>query len=119
MDKSKEIRFVLQITVKNMETFRGAVERAVEISNAEPGTLIYDWYIDEDESTARLYEAYESIEAVTAHAGGAVFTEIGPIFMESCSFDHMDAFGDVGRLADGPGFWPSKFWGRPYAGLNR
>jgi quinol monooxygenase YgiN len=117
MQPSPAIRFVVQIQVHDAERFRACVARAVEVSRTEPGTLHYDWFLDEAGGTARLVEAYDSVAAVLAHAQGPVFTEIGPEMLETCTFVSMDAFGDTGRLAEGPQFWPSTYWGTPFAQL--
>lgn len=118
MRDDEGVRFVIDITVNDVAAFKAAVARCVEISRTEPGTLIYDWYLDEATGKARLYEAYESLDAVMVHARGPVFTEVGPELLGSCEFVHMDAFGDVGALAEGPSFWPTTYWGTPFEGLT-
>lgn len=119
MRQSNEIRFVLSITVHDVEGFVAAVEECVAISKNEPGTLLYEWYLDAEKGTARLYEAYADVDAVIAHAAGPVFTDVGPRLLRTCTFDHMDAFGDLGRLAAGDPFWPTTIWGSPIASLGR
>lgn len=119
MAEDHGVRFVISITVHDVPGFTEAVKRCAEISAGEPGTLIYDWYLDAEAGTARLYEAYDSVASVLAHASGPVFTEVGPELIATCTFDHMDAFGDVGKLKDGPTFWPTTFWGEPFAALGR
>jgi quinol monooxygenase YgiN len=118
MSADPTIRFVLEISVSDIERFKELVTTCVEISNAEPGTLMYHWYVDEASSTARLVEAYASVDAVLTHARGAVFTEVGPELLKVCTFVKMDAFGDVGKLKDGPSFWPTTYWGEPFAALQ-
>jgi quinol monooxygenase YgiN len=109
-----EVRFVVQIE----ERFKAAAQRCAELSRAEPGTLLYDWFLDEASGQARLVEAYATVADVIAHARGPVFTDAGPEMMASCRFVHMDAFGDTDQLAGGPQFWPSTYWGRRFAGLT-
>ncbi len=118
MASDSTIRFVLEISVSDIERFKALVATCVEISNNEPGTLMYHWYVDEETSTARLVEAYASVDAVLAHAKGPVFTEVGPELLKVCTFLHMDAFGDVGKLRNGPDFWPTTYWGTPFAALE-
>ena len=60
---------------------------------------------------------YDSVDAVLAHARGPVFTEVGPEMLETCTFVSMEAFGDTGRLSDGPQLWPTTYWGRPFGQL--
>jgi quinol monooxygenase YgiN len=77
------VRFVLDIEVSDVERFKALVQRCVDISRDEPGTLVYDWYLDEATGKGRLYEAYASTEAVRAHGAGAVFTEVGPELIQT------------------------------------
>jgi quinol monooxygenase YgiN len=112
---SEGVRFVIEIEVRDIERFKAIVAQCVAVSRTEPGTLVYDWYLDEETGRARLYEAYASLEAVRVHSSGPVFTEVGPPLMEVCTFVHMDAFGDVGDMATQPTFWPTTFWGPAFA----
>lgn len=117
-DRSHEaIRFVIDIEVRDVARFKEIAAACVEYSRTEEGTLLYDWYIDEEAGTARLYEAYASVDAVIAHATGPVFTEIGLPLMEVATFLHVDCFGDAGKLATGPSFWPTTYWGTPFTSL--
>jgi quinol monooxygenase YgiN len=117
MRSDEEVRFVIDIEVKDVERFKQVVQACVEVTRKEPGTLVYDWYLDEENGRARLYEAYESIDAVKVHAAGPVFTDVGLPLMEISNFVHMDAFGDVGELLKQP-FWPTTVWGKPFAALK-
>ena len=91
--------------------------RRVPRRSTEPGTLYYDWFLDEDSGRARLVEGYDSYELIVAHATGPVFTEIGPRLLDACTFVHMDAYGDTARWRR-PQFWPSTYWGPAIAGLT-
>ena len=117
MASTTEIRFVFEIEVTDVPSFTAAVEDCCAVSSTEPGTLIYDWYLDAESGTARLYEAYASVDAVIAHAAGPVFTEIGPRLLTSCRFVSGVCFGDAGRLAEGPQLLPVTYVGTPIAGL--
>jgi quinol monooxygenase YgiN len=114
----EQIRFVIQISVSDVERFKEIAARCVEVSRSEPGTLLYDWYLDEEAGTARLYEAYESVDAVIAHATGPVFTDVGVPLMEVATFEQVECFGDAARLAKGQAFWPTTYWGVPFASLD-
>ncbi len=118
MRQSAAIRCVLQIHVHDLDAFRTAVAACCAISSTEPGTLYYDWFLDEATGDARLVEGYDSYDALVAHASGPVFTEIGPELLKTCTFVHMDAYGDTEKLASGPQFWPSTYWGQSVAGLT-
>ena len=118
MKQSAAIRCVLQMQVHDVEMFKEVAAACSAVSSDEPGTLYYDWFLDEASGQARLVEGYDSYESIVAHATGPVFTEVGPRLMEACTFVHMDAFGDTARLAEGPQFWPSTYWGPSIAGLT-
>ena len=118
MSDSAQIRFVFHIEVTDLDVFRSCVDECCAISSTEPGTQVYDWYVDEAAMTARLYEAYDSVDAVIAHAAGAVFTEVGPRLLTSCRFISGDCFGDARRLAEGPQLLPVTYFGTPIAGLS-
>ena len=109
------VRFVIEIEVRDVAAFKTIASQCAEISRSEPGTLVYDWYLNEETGRARLYEAYESLEALRVHSSGPVFTDVGPPLMNVCTFVHVDAFGDLGDAASQPTFWPTTFWGRPFA----
>ncbi len=117
MPPSPAVRFVVRIRVHDIEGFTACVARCLALSRAEPGTLHYDWFLDEASGEARLVEGYESVEAVLAHARGPVFTDVGPEMLRTCTFVSMDAFGDTGALAEGPQLWPTTFWGEPFGTL--
>jgi quinol monooxygenase YgiN len=112
------VRFVIDIEVRDVERFKTIAAQCVEVSRGEPGTLVYDWYIDEEARRARLYEAYESLDALRAHSSGPVFTEVGPPLMDVCTFVHVEAFGDVGDMATQLPFWPTTFWGPAFASVG-
>jgi quinol monooxygenase YgiN len=118
MRGNEEVRFVIDIEVSDIEKFKETAAKCVEVSRTEPGTLIYDWYLDEASGRARLYEAYASVEALRAHTNGPVFTDVGLPMMNVSRFVRVDAFGDFGEMRNQPTFWPTTFWGTPFASLE-
>lgn len=114
------IRIVIEIDVNDRDRFKTLVEKAVEIVRQdEPETVIYDFYLDEEARTARLYEAYTSVSALVKHTEGRVFTELGAEFLEVCRFAQIDVFGDPGEMRERPTIGPTRFWGSAFAGLSR
>ena len=114
----EEVRFVIDIEIADPARFKELVLECVEISRQEPGTLVYDWYIDETGTKGRLYEAYESMDALRTHTRGRVFSEVGPVLMEVCTFTHVDAFGDLGSPGTRAPLWPTTYWGIPFAAVS-
>jgi len=118
MHQSAAIRCVLQMQVHDIAAFKEAAARCAAYSSTEPGTLYYDWFLDEATGEARLVEGYDSYESIVAHATGPVFTEIGPALLATCTFVHMDAYGDTEKMRSGAQFWPSTYWATAFAGLT-
>ena len=118
MAQHAAIRCVLQMQVHDIPLFKEVAAECSAISDTEPGTLYYDWFLNEETGEARLIEGYESYAAIVAHATGPVFTDVGVRMMEACTFVNLDAFGETERMAKGPDFWPSTYWGPRVAGLE-
>jgi quinol monooxygenase YgiN len=112
------VRFVCEFEVTDAVKFKELVDQCVAISRQEPGTLVYDWYLDQERGIARLYEAYKSVDAVRAHVSGRVFTEVGPKMLEVCRFTNIDAYGDLREMQGEPEFAPTTWWGPAFSGLT-
>ena len=117
MRAEEGVRFVIEIEVQDVPMFKEIVARCVDVTRTEPGTLAYDWYLDEETGKARLYEAFESIDAVEAHMTGPVFTDVGRDMPQCSKFIHVDAFGEFDNLGFRPQYWPTSWWGSAFASL--
>lgn len=111
------IRLVIEFDVTDRDRFVEMATAMVEISKDEPGTLVYDWYVDDERGRGVLYEAYESIEAVVRHTQGPVFTEIAPRYADSLAVVKVDVFGSSPEMeAHGSVLGaPTTFWGAAVA----
>ena len=94
-------------------------ENMVAVSRDEPGTVVYDWYLDEAANKGTLYEAYASPEALQAHGAGVVFTELAPQYLDAVRVISVDAFGGPTDLPrrDVLGA-PTTWWGSPIAAVT-
>jgi quinol monooxygenase YgiN len=113
------MRFVILFEILDRDRFCEMAEAMVAVSRAEPGTVVYDWYIDENARTATLYEAYTSAEALRAHGSGAVFTDVAPRYADAVRVTKVDAYGAADGLPrsdilDAPTTW----WGAPIAAVT-
>ena len=91
----------------------------VAVSRDEPGTVVYDWYLDELSGKASLYEAYSSFEALNTHVRGAVFTELAPRDQGVYRVVSVDVFGEaVGRARTDVLGAPTTWWGSPIAAVT-
>lgn len=69
------VSWILRLDVKpgQLETFRALMDEMVESTRSEPGTLAYEWFVDESGTVVHIYERYADSAAVLVH--GAVFGE--------------------------------------------
>lgn len=113
------IRFVIKFEVLDADRFRTMSEAMVAVSRAEPGTVVYDWYLDDARTTGVLYEAYASRDALDAHTAGAVFTELAPQYLDALRVISVDAFGAAPGLdrRDVLGA-PTTWWDAPIAAVT-
>jgi quinol monooxygenase YgiN len=119
MRDGEEIRLVIEFAVSDMPRFKEMAGAMVELSRAEPGTRVYDWYLDESTGKGCLYEAYESFDAIVAHSRGPVFTEVAPKFAGVFTVEKVDVFGDAAQMAERGDVLdaPTSWWGPAIAAL--
>lgn len=98
MRNPEGIRLVIEFAVADAARFREMAEAMAAVTADEPGTVAYDWYLDEERSVGVLYEAYADHAAIVAHATGAVFTDVAPEFTDAMTISSVQVFGDAERL---------------------
>lgn len=64
------VSWVLMLEVKDgkLDDFRTLMEEMVTSTEAEPGTLMYEWFVN-DEGACHICERYQDDAAVMAHLG--------------------------------------------------
>jgi quinol monooxygenase YgiN len=112
------IRLVLTFEVDDLARFREMAEAMVAVSVTEPGTSVYDWYLDDVGNRAVLYEAYESQEALQAHVKGSVFTELVPKYAGAARVAAVEVFGAEGMPRSDLLGAPTTWWGAPVAAVT-
>jgi quinol monooxygenase YgiN len=113
------VRFVIRFELLDAARFREMAQAMVAVALDEPGTLVYDWYLDEQAKQGTLYEAYASPEALRAHGEGAVFSELAPRYLDALRVLSVDVFGAAADLprTDVLGA-PTTWWGAPIAAVT-
>ena len=113
------VRFVIRFEVLDAARFREMAQQMVSVSREEPGTVVYDWYLDPDSATGTLYEAYASEAALQAHTSGRVFTEVASKFLDAMKVSSVDVYGEADGLPrrDVLGA-PTRWWGAPIAAVT-
>ena len=74
------ISWLLELSIKSgqLDNLKALMNEMVQATYAnEPGTLNYEWFINEEESSCHLYERYTDSDAVMIHLGtfGEMFAE--------------------------------------------
>jgi quinol monooxygenase YgiN len=119
MREGEWVRFVIRFEILDPARFREMAEAMVAVSRDEPGTVVYDWYVDDSTGNGALYEAYASAEALDAHTRGAVFTELAPRYADAVRVLSVDAFGEAAGMSrrDVLGA-PTTWWGESVAAVT-
>ena len=87
------IRVVARVTnIRDLDRFKELGREAIVISRDEPGTLQYEWYLDEEIRTCTALELYRDSDAVETH-----LTNVGEVLskvLEICELK-VEVFGDL------------------------
>src|SRR6476469_1323813 len=64
-----QVSWLLELAVKpgELDNFKGVIDEMIESTRAEPGTLMYEWSINEDGSVVHGYERFADSGAAVAH----------------------------------------------------
>jgi quinol monooxygenase YgiN len=92
------VRLTVNFSVdeSQFEAFKSIAATMTEGSNAEPGTLGYEWFASSDGRRFRLVETYKDASAVEAHFSGPVVQEWVPKLAAVCTVDGFEFYGDPG-----------------------
>jgi quinol monooxygenase YgiN len=86
----------LNINDGKLDEFKSLAQTMTDISQKEPGTSCYQWYLSTDSKRCRLVESYVDADAVLAHFEGAAVREYVPQLMEVASVSGFEVYGDPG-----------------------
>jgi quinol monooxygenase YgiN len=109
------VRFVVSLTIKDgqFEAFDAIAKEMTALTQMEPGTLAYDWYLSPDRTQCRLYESYVDGNAALAHMAGRVVQEYVPKLLGPSTIAGFEVYGDAGASSEmlrGAGATLFPFW---------
>jgi quinol monooxygenase YgiN len=117
----KVVRLAVDMTVNEgqLDAFKELAKAMTAGSEAEPGTLGYEWFFGKDGRSCRLLETYVDADAVAAHFAGPVVRQLVPRMIPLCKMDRFEIYGDPGpkvaQMAAGFGAQIFAYW----TGLTR
>jgi quinol monooxygenase YgiN len=96
MAKRSWVTVIIFWSFEDRERFEAMATEMAAASRAEPGTLMYDWYVNEDGTSGVLLEQYASQKALGDHVAGPVFTKIAPRYRGVARAQKVEMFGADG-----------------------
>jgi quinol monooxygenase YgiN len=97
----QEVRFTVNFTIpeENLKRFKTIAREMIASTQAETGTLGYDWFYSPDGSRCRLIETYVNSDAVLAHMTGHAVRELVPQIAKFAEITGFEVYGDPGTEA--------------------
>lgn len=92
-----EIRFRLELTIEGSKIAgcKELVQDMVKVVQAnEPDTIIYEYYLNNAETSCVINEAYKNSEAALAHLNGVASQTILPKIFNISRIARFDVYGD-------------------------
>jgi quinol monooxygenase YgiN len=98
---AQAIHLVVEITIYDgkFDVFEGIAKEMLAVSQSEPGTLGYDWYVSGDRRRCRLMETYADANALLAHFKGPAVQQLVPKLLEHSRLERFEVYGDPGPEA--------------------
>ena len=91
---SDVVSWLVEVSIKSgqLDNFKALVEEQVQSTRNEPNTLVYEWFLGEDNSSCHIYERYADSAATMTHLGtfGEKFAER---FMGMVDFTRFTVYG--------------------------
>jgi len=96
---SEEISWVLEVAILpgQLENFRTVAKDLIAATQPEPGTLVYEWNLNDDKTACDIYERYKDSAALLMHIGS--FAPFAERFMQSCRPTRFHVYGAPSETA--------------------
>jgi len=110
------VRLTVNLVVNDgqLEAFKSIAQTMTAVSQAEPGTLGYEWFSSADGKHFRLVETYVDSSALEAHFMGPAVQQWVPKLVEVCKPVGFEIYGDPGpkvtEIAGGFGAVVFQYW---------
>jgi len=97
---TERIRLLVELEIQDgkFAEFEAVAKQLVAVSEQEPGTLNFKFYLSGDSRRARLVEGYADQAAITAHFQGAAVQQFVPQLLQFCTSTRLEFYGDPGPV---------------------
>lgn len=83
--------FTLAVKPKEFSEFKALIANVVEATEQEPGTLVYEYSVDESNSVVHILERYKA-DSVVSHVD-TTFAPFGERFLQLCKITSLTVYG--------------------------
>lgn len=93
---TSHIRLLLGLDIHDgkFSEFETIAQQMVAVSEKEPGTLLYQFFLSADRKHCRLVETYTDVPAITAHFKGPAVQQLVPALLKVGSLVLLEIYGD-------------------------
>jgi quinol monooxygenase YgiN len=115
-----EVSWVFEVAVKpgKIDMLRALMEEMVESTRAEPGAVVYEWFVSDDEDVVILYERYADSAAVLTHSE-AFHAMFGARFLDLVEPRRFTVLGAPSEEAKAALTVPGRVFLQPFGGFVR
>jgi quinol monooxygenase YgiN len=96
---SDQISWVLEVAIQpgQLENFRAVARDLIAVTQSEPGTLAYEWNLNDDQTACHIFESYRDSAALVAHVQS--FGHFAERFLQACRPVRFDVYGSPNEEA--------------------
>lgn len=97
--KDNQLRYTFVVKVKDAAEFKKIAKKMVDHTKTEPGTLVYQWYCDDDATHCTVYERYKDSDAWIKHVTSNKIQKLLPQLLNHSEMQRFDIYGNVSKEA--------------------
>ena len=88
-----EISWLLEVEILpgQLENFRAVAGELIASTRTEPGTLAYEWHVNDVGTICHIYERYRDSAALVTHVQG--FGRVADRFLQACRPTRFSVYG--------------------------